>query len=177
RCRRRFDWQLGTLPHGYDHKYIFSHIGYNLKTTDLQAALGLSQLARIDEFGKKRRENWQRLRAELDGLPGLVLPEPTPGSDPSWFGFVLSVRPDASFTRQEIQSHLEANAVRTRLLFSGNLTRHPAYQDVEYRVAGALVNSDAVTHRAFWIGVYPGITNNMLDHVVDTVRSFVRSRS
>ena len=113
RCRRRFDWQLGTLPHGYDHKYIFSHIGYNLKTTDLQAALGLSQLARIDEFGKKRRENWQRLRAELDGLPGLVLPEPTPGSDPSWFGFVLSVRPDASFTRQEIQSHLEANAVRT----------------------------------------------------------------
>lgn len=177
RCRRRFDWQLGTLPHGYDHKYIFSHIGYNLKTTDLQAALGLSQLARVDEFGKKRRENWQRLRAELDGLPGLVLPEPTPGSDPSWFGFVLSVRPDASFTRQEIQSHLEANAVRTRLLFSGNLTRHPAYQEVEYRVAGDLVNSDAVTHRAFWIGVYPGITNNMLDHVVDTIRSFVRSRS
>ncbi|MEU7970627.1 lipopolysaccharide biosynthesis protein RfbH [Micromonospora sp. NPDC049089] len=176
RCKKRFDWQLGTLPAGYDHKYTFSQVGYNLKATDLQAALGLSQLERIQAFGEARRKNWQRLREELDGVPGLLLPRPTPGSDPSWFGFALTVTPDAPFGRGELQQHLEERQIRTRLLFSGNLTRHPAYRDVEFRVAGDLSNSDAVVHGTFWIGVYPGITDDMILHVGRTIREFVAGR-
>jgi CDP-6-deoxy-D-xylo-4-hexulose-3-dehydrase len=177
RCHKRFAWDLGSLPSGYDHKYIFSQVGYNLKSTDLQAALGSSQLGKIDEFGEVRRKNWQRLRTELNGLPGLRLPEPTPDSDPSWFGFVMTVEPDAPFTRQDMQMHLEQRQIRTRPLFSGNLTRHPAYESVEYRVVGELTNSDAITSSTFWIGVYPGITEEMIDYVVATLREFVRSRA
>jgi dTDP-4-dehydro-2,6-dideoxy-D-glucose 3-dehydratase len=177
RCHKRFAWDLGSLPSGYDHKYIFSHVGYNLKSTDIQAALGLSQLAKIDEFGEVRRKNWQRLRTELNDLPGLRMPEPTPDSDPSWFGFVMTVEPDAPFTRQDMQMHLEKHQIRTRPLFSGNLTRHPAYESVEYRVVGDLTNSDTITSSTFWIGVYPGITEEMIDYVVATLREFVRSRA
>ncbi|RBM12328.1 lipopolysaccharide biosynthesis protein RfbH [Streptomyces sp. PT12] len=177
RCHKRFDWQLGTLPHGYDHKYVFSQVGYNLKSTDLQAALGLSQLAKLDRFGERRRANWRRLRTELDGLPGLLLPEATPGSDPSWFGFVITVEPGAPFTRRDLQLHLEGRRIGTRLLFSGNLTRQPAYASVAYRVSGTLENSDLVTARTLWIGVHPGITDAMLDHVVDEIGTFVRSRA
>ncbi|MDQ3403049.1 MAG: lipopolysaccharide biosynthesis protein RfbH [Actinomycetota bacterium] len=173
KCLKRFDQQLGTLPHGYDHKYIFSHVGYNLKSTDLQAALGLSQLRRIDEFGALRRRNWIRLRAALDGLPGLMMPEPTPGSDPSWFGFVITVESDATYTRKALVDFLESSRISTRRFFGGNLTRHPAYTDVEYRVSGTLTNSDIVTENTFWVGVYPSLTVEMIDYIADTIRGFV----
>jgi CDP-6-deoxy-D-xylo-4-hexulose-3-dehydrase len=173
RCFKRFEQQMGSLPHGYDHKYIFSHVGYNLKSTDIQAALGLQQLSRIDEFGKARRHNWQRLREGMDGLPHLILPEATPGSDPSWFGFALTVHPDAPFAPGALIDHLECSRVATRRLFAGNLTRHPAYQGLDFRVSGPLTNSDITTERTFWIGVYPGLTDEMIDHSIATVIEFV----
>lgn len=176
KCLKRFDHQLGTLPRGYDHKYIFSHVGYNLKSTDLQAALGLSQLQRVTDFGTVRRRNWARLREILDGLPGLILPEPTPGSDPSWFGFVLTVDPEAPYTRQALVDHLESRRISTRRFFGGNLTRHPAYADVQYRVAGPLDNSDVVTEHTFWVGVYPSLTVEMVDYIGETIRDFVLKR-
>ncbi|RKT55535.1 lipopolysaccharide biosynthesis protein RfbH [Saccharothrix australiensis] len=173
RCLKRFDQQVGTLPHGYDHKYIFSHVGYNLKTTDIQAAMGSAQLRRLEEFGAARRRNWAQLRAALDGLPGLLLPAPTPGADPSWFGFVLTVTDDAPYTRRDLVAHLESRRIATRRFFGGNLTRHPAYADAGYRVSGDLAVSDMVTDRTFWIGVYPGITDEMLDFVIATITEFV----
>ncbi|MGO1055138.1 lipopolysaccharide biosynthesis protein RfbH [Crossiella sp. CA198] len=172
RCFKRFDQQLGTLPQGYDHKYIFSHIGYNLKSTDLQAALGLTQLARVEEFGAARRRNWRRLREHLDGVPGLLLPEPTPGSDPSWFGFVLTVLPTAAYTRKDLIAFLEARNIATRRFFGGNLTRHPAYDGAEYRVAGELTNSDVVTADTFWVGVFPGLTEEMIDYIGASITEF-----
>jgi len=176
-CLQRFNKQLGTLPHGYDHKYIYSHVGYNLKSTDLQAALGRTQLARVEEFGAARRRNWARLREALDGVPGLLLPEPTPGADPSWFGFVITVLPSADYTRRELVEHLEARHISTRRLFGGNLTRHPAYQDVEYRVSGDLTVSDMITDNTFWVGVYPGLTTKMIDYIADSVAGFARGHS
>ncbi|WP_330302514.1 MULTISPECIES: lipopolysaccharide biosynthesis protein RfbH [unclassified Streptomyces] len=173
RCLRRFDYSFGTLPRGYDHKYVFSHVGYNLKTTDVQAALGLSQLRRLEEFGTARRRNWQRLRDGLQDVPGLLLPEATPGSDPSWFGFVLTVLPDAPFTRSALVTFLEDRKIRTRRLFAGNLTRHPAYEGRNFRVVGELTNSDVTTEATFWIGVYPGITPEMVDYMVASIREFV----
>lgn len=172
RCLKRFKQQLGTLPQGYDHKYIFSHVGYNLKATDLQAALGLTQLAKIDDFVAARRSNWQRLRDGLEGTPGLVLPEPTPGSDPSWFGFVITVAPDASYTRSALVEFLESRGVRTRRLFAGNLTRHPAYQEHPHRIAGSLDNSDVITEHTFWVGVYPGLSTELVDQTAATIREF-----
>lgn len=172
-CFKRFGYQLGTLPHGYDHKYIFSEIGYNLKSTDLQAALGLSQLAKVPEFGEIRRRNWQRLRQSLQGLPGLLLPEPTPGSDPSWFGFVVTVLPDAPYTRKELVAFLEQRHIGTRRLFGGNLTRHPAYTGREYRIAGGLANTDIITEHTFWVGVYPGLSVEMIDYTAATITEFV----
>lgn len=172
RCFKRFDQQMGGLPQGYDHKYIFSHVGYNLKSTDIQAALGLSQLRRIGEFGTARRRNWQRMREALDGLPHLLLPEATPGSDPSWFGFVITVAPDAPFTPAALIGHLEANRVATRRFFAGNLTRHPAYKDRELRISGTLDNSDLIAERTFWIGVFPGLTDEMIDYSARMVTEF-----
>ncbi|WP_243788671.1 lipopolysaccharide biosynthesis protein RfbH [Saccharopolyspora gloriosae] len=177
RCFKRFDQQLGDLPHGYDHKYIFSHVGYNLKSTDLQAALGVTQLGRIDEFGAVRRSHWQRMRHALDGLPGLLLPEPTPGGDPSWFGFVLTVLPEAPYTRRELVTFLENRRIATRRFFGGNLTRHPAYFDREYRVSEELTNSDIVTEHTFWVGVYPGLTEEMIDYTIESIREFVLKNS
>ncbi|WP_026411159.1 lipopolysaccharide biosynthesis protein RfbH [Actinomadura oligospora] len=172
-CHKRFGYQLGTLPEGYDHKYIFSHVGYNLKSTDLQAALGLSQLAKLDMFCAARRHNWRRLRQGLDGLPWLILPEPTPRSDPSWFGFVITVDPDAPFGRADLVRFLESRRIGTRQLFAGNLTRHPAYTGRAHRVAGGLANSDLITEQTFWVGVYPGLTDDMIDYVVASVTEFV----
>jgi dTDP-4-dehydro-2,6-dideoxy-D-glucose 3-dehydratase len=174
RCRKRFGYQMGTLPAGYDHKYIFSHVGYNLKSTDLQAALGLSQLAKLDEFCAARRHNWRRLRDGLAGLPWLVLPEATPRSDPSWFGFVLTVDPEAPFRRAGLVDFLESRRIGTRRLFAGNLTRHPAYLDRPHRIAGDLTNSDLVTDHTFWIGVYPALTDEMIDYVISSITEFVR---
>lgn len=173
RCLKRFDYQLGTLPLGYDHKYTFSHVGYNLKSTDLQAALGLSQLAKLPEFGRVRRRNWRYLRDGLADLEDLfMLPEPTPDSDPSWFGFVLTIRPDAGFERRDLVTFLESRRIGTRQLFGGNLTRHPAYSDRVYRIAGDLTNSDAITTHSFWLGVYPGITTAMADYMIDSLYEF-----
>ncbi len=144
--------------------------------TDLQAALGLSQLGKLAEFGAARRRNWRRLRDGLEGVPGLILPRPTPGSDPSWFGFVITVEPDAGFTRGELTAFLEARRIGTRVLFAGNLTRHPAFVDQRYRVVGELTNSDLITDHTFWIGVYPGLTTEMIEYMARSVREFVAGR-
>jgi dTDP-4-dehydro-2,6-dideoxy-D-glucose 3-dehydratase len=175
KCCKRFEYQMGTLPKGYDHKYIFSHVGYNLKTTDIQAALGLSQLRKLDEFGAARRRNWNRMHEGLTGVPGLLLPRPTEGADPSWFGFALTVTPEATYTRAQLVSFLESRKIGTRRLFGGNLTRHPAYVGREYRIVGDLTNSDIVTEHTFWVGVYPGLTIEMVDYVVASIREFVTS--
>ncbi|OYO15498.1 lipopolysaccharide biosynthesis protein RfbH [Enemella evansiae] len=175
-CLKRFDFQMGTLPHGYDHKYIFSNIGYNLKTTDVQAALGCSQLDRIDEFGQARRRNWAQLRAALDGTPHLLLPEPSPDSDPSWFGFLITIAEDAPFTRRELLAHLESRRIGSRMLFAGNLIRQPAYAKQEYRVSGSLTNTDVLAERAFWIGVFPGVSEEMVAYMAEVLQAFVGGR-
>jgi CDP-4-dehydro-6-deoxyglucose reductase, E1 len=173
-CGKRFEWQLGSLPCGYDHKYIYSHIGYNLKATDMQAALGASQLRKLPEFIARRKANFHHLRKVLTPLQhSLILPEATPHSDPSWFGFPIGVREDAPFRREDLIRVLEANKIGTRLLFGGNLLRQPAYQDCEYRVAGQLCNTDFVMNNVFWVGVYPGLTSAMLDFVAATIIAFV----
>ena len=170
-CGKRFDWQLGGLPHGYDHKYTYSHIGYNLKLTDMQAAVGVAQLTKLDRFIEARRRNACALRAGLRQMEEFfVLPEPTPGSDPSWFGFPIGVRAEAPFTRNQAVAHLESHKIATRQLFGGNLTRQPAYQGLPFRVVGDLPNSDFVMDRVFWIGVYPGITEQMVEYTLDTLR-------
>ncbi|MDX3691349.1 lipopolysaccharide biosynthesis protein RfbH [Streptomyces europaeiscabiei] len=176
KCLKRFDYQMGNLPAGYDHKYIFSHVGYNLKGTDLQAALGLSQLNHLDEFCAARRRNWRRLRDGLQDVPHLLLPEATPRSDPSWFGFILTVDPEAPFSRAELVDYLESRKIGTRRLFAGNLTRHPAYIGQPQRVIGELTNSDIITEQTFWVGVYPALTDEMIDYVVTSVRDFIRDR-
>jgi CDP-6-deoxy-D-xylo-4-hexulose-3-dehydrase len=177
-CGKRFGMQLGDLPAGYDHKYIFSHVGYNLKMTDLQAAVGVAQLDKLPGFVAARRENWQRLREGLDPYADwLLLPQPTPGSEPSWFGFSIVVRPDAPFGRDALVQWLEENRIGTRQLFGGNLLRQPAYRDVPHRVAGTLESSDLMMSQAFWVGVYPGITSAMLDYMVETFSRFFRARA
>ncbi|MFI9723684.1 lipopolysaccharide biosynthesis protein RfbH [Streptomyces sp. NPDC052396] len=176
KCLKRFKYQMGTLPEGYDHKYIFSHVGYNLKATDIQAALGLTQLAKLDSFIDARKRNWRRLRDGLDGVPGLLLPEATAKSDPSWFGFAITVRPGAHYGRAELVDFLEDRKIGTRRLFAGNLTRHPAYTDQPHRIVGDLTNSDIITDQTFWIGVYPALTEEMLDYVIASIREFVAGR-
>ncbi len=172
-CGKRFEWTLGGLPPGYDHKYIYSHIGYNLKLTDLQAAVGVAQLKKLPAFIEARRRNWRLLYEGLKPLEEFfILPQATPNSDPSWFGFLLTVRPDAPFTRNALIRWLEARKIGTRLLFGGNLTLQPAYQSVPYRVVGALTNTDQVMNQTFWVGVYPGLTEAMLAYVVETIHAF-----
>lgn len=173
-CGKRFEWQLGELPEGYDHKYIYSHIGYNLKMTDMQAAVGVAQLEKLPSFIEARKRNWQLL---YDGLQQFeeffILPQATPNSDPSWFGFLLTVRPDAPFSRNELIQFLDANQVATRLLFSGNITRQPAFENINYRIVGDLTNTDTVMNQTFWIGVYPRITPNMIEYVLATFANFL----
>jgi CDP-6-deoxy-D-xylo-4-hexulose-3-dehydrase len=173
-CGKRFEWQLGSLPCGYDHKYIYSHIGYNLKATDMQAALGASQLTKLPEFIARRRVNFHHLKTALAGLEEyLILPEATAHSNPSWFGFPIGVREDAPFRREDLIRALDANKIGTRLLFGGNLLRQPAYKDCAYRVAGDLRNTDFVMNNVFWVGVYPGLTPPMLDFVAKTITGFI----
>ena len=172
-CGKRFDWQLGSLPCGYDHKYTYSHIGYNLKATDMQAALGLSQIEKLPHFIERRKENFRYLHAALKPLEGhLLLPEATPGSDPAWFGFPIGIREGATFSREDLIRALEAKKIGTRLLFGGNLLRQPAYKDCDYRVVGDLPNTDFVMNNVFWIGVYPGLTRPMLDFVAGAIAQF-----
>ena len=173
-CGKRFDWQLGTLPCGYDHKYTYSHVGYNLKATDMQAALGVSQIEKLPHFIERRKENFNYLRSKLEPLSDvLMLPEATPGADPSWFGFPISVREDAPFKRDQLTRALEANKIGTRLIFAGNLLRQPAYEGWEYRVVGDMTNTDFVMNQSFWIGVFPGLTQPMLDFIVKVIMDFV----
>jgi CDP-6-deoxy-D-xylo-4-hexulose-3-dehydrase len=181
-CKRRFEWQLGDLPKGYDHKYVYSHLGYNLKVTDLQAAVGVAQLDRLDGFVQARRANWAFYREALADLADvLVLPEPTPGSEPSWFGFMVTVREGAPFTRDDLVKALEGQKIQTRMLFAGNLVRQPAMTELvraaaaagrpaPFRVAGGLENTDTIMNRTLWVGVYPGLTPPMREHVVATFR-------
>jgi len=170
-CGKRFDWQLGELPCGYDHKYTYSHIGYNLKLTDMQAAVGVAQMGKLPGFIEARRANFRALREGLREMEDIfILPEATTGSDPSWFGFPLAVRPESGFTRRQVVTHLEGAKIATRLLFGGNLLRQPAYEGVEHRRIGTLANSDYVMNNVFWIGVYPGLTGAMLDYVLSKLR-------
>jgi CDP-6-deoxy-D-xylo-4-hexulose-3-dehydrase len=172
-CGKRYQWQLGSLPCGYDHKYIYSHIGYNLKTTDLQAALGGSQIERLPEFIERRKENVRYLRAALEPMQEyLILPEATPGSDPAWFGLPIAVRENAPFSREGLIHELDAHRIGTRLLFGGNLLRQPAWENCEYRAVGGLPNTDFVMKQVFWLGVYPGLTPAMLEFVADVIRNF-----
>ena len=167
-CGKRFDWELGDLPAGYDHKYTYSHIGYNLKVTDMQAAVGVSQLKKLPSFIEQRRVNFDYLTKQLGPLQDyFILPKATSNSTPSWFGFPIYVRPEAGFTRDEVVRHLEAHKIGTRLLFGGNLTRQPAYRGMNYRVVGDLSRSDEVMRQVFWIGVYPGLDQSMLDYIYD----------
>lgn len=172
-CGKRFDWQLGELPHGYDHKYIYSHVGYNLKATDMQAAVGVAQLKKLPGFIEARRRNFSYLSAGLKDLEEfLVLPEATLNSDPSWFGFPLLVRDNAPFSRNDLIEYLDSRKIGTRQLFGGNLVRQPAYKGLNYRVVGDLSTSDRVMKQAFWIGVFPGLTQQMLDYVIESLHSF-----
>jgi CDP-6-deoxy-D-xylo-4-hexulose-3-dehydrase len=170
-CGKRFDWQLGGLPHGYDHKYIYSHIGYNLKATDMQAAIGVAQMKKLPAFIDARKKNFATLLAGLaDAQQHFILPEATPHSDPSWFGFPMMVREDAPFSRKNVVEFLDSKKIQTRQLFGGNLTRQPAYKDIHSRIIGDLKNSDRVMNQAFWIGVYPGLTAEMIDYMIKVLR-------
>jgi CDP-6-deoxy-D-xylo-4-hexulose-3-dehydrase len=174
-CRGRFKWKLGRLPKGYDHKYIYSHIGYNLKITDLQAAIGCVQLNKLPSFIKARKENFQLFRRALDKYQDWVLlPEATPHSDPSWFGFSVLVKNKAPFQRADLVDFLENRKIATRMLFAGNLTKQPAYRDLKYRAPFGLNNTDQVMNRLFWIGVYPGLTRAMKDYILDSFRVFFK---
>ena len=171
-CRHRFDWQLGELPQGYDHKYTYSHIGYNLKLTDMQAAVGLSQLEKLPGFIARRKENFAYLLERLKPLEEhLILPEPTPGSEPSWFGFLLTRREGCPRSRNELIQALEGARIGTRLLFGGNLLRQPAYQGIPHRVVGSLECADRVMRDTFWVGVYPGLDEARLDYMIQTLRA------
>jgi CDP-6-deoxy-D-xylo-4-hexulose-3-dehydrase len=175
-CGKRFGWQLGELPEGYDHKYTYSHIGYNLKATDMQAAVGVAQLAKLPAFIEARRRNFQVLWQGLSDLAEFfILPQATPGSEPSWFGFPITVADDAPFTRNQLVQFLEARKIGTRLLFGGNLTRQPAYQGLRHRVIESLENTDRVMHNTFWLGIYPGVSTAMLDFVIESIHEFVHS--
>jgi len=177
-CKRRFDQQFGELPFGYDHKYVYSHVGYNLKLTDFQAALGVSQLKKLPQFIEIRRENFDVLYAGLKKLEEFfILPEATANSHPSWFGFPIAVRTEEPFTRNELIRHLDQAKIDTRLLFGGNLTRQPAYRDIPHRKVGNLKNSDFVMNQVFWLGVYPGLSREMLEYVIDIIKNFVKNNT
>ena len=178
-CGHRFDGQFGTLPQGYDHKYVYSHLGYNLKVTDMQAAIGVAQLKKLPDFVAKRQENWDYLRSKLDDLSDvMILPEKQPGTNPSWFGFIVSLKEECSKNRKEVVAYLEEHNIQTRNLFAGNILRHPCFEPytegVDYRVVGDLSNTDYVMHNGFWVGVYPGMTTEMLDEIANRIHEAIR---
>ena len=175
-CQKRFEWQLGELPYGFDHKYTYSHLGYNLKITDMQAAVGLAQIPKIGEFVEARRQNYAFLRKQLEALEAyFILPEATPNSNPSWFGFPLTVRKDAGFTRDDLVKHLNDKKIGTRLLFGGNLLRQPYMLGRTYRTAGEIVNADIVMNDTFWIGVYPGLNEGSLGYMFEVIDGFIKN--
>ncbi|EOS09556.1 lipopolysaccharide biosynthesis protein RfbH [Phocaeicola sartorii] len=179
-CKCRFTGKFGELPAGYDHKYVYSHFGFNLKVTDMQAAIGCAQLEKLDYIVESRRRNFKILREGLEGTEGLILPEPMKNSNPSWFGFLMSVKPDAGFTRNQFSEYLESKRIQTRNLFAGNLVKHPAFDEMRvtgegFRIVGELKNTDFVMTNTFWIGVYPGMTEEMLQYMISTIKEFVAS--
>ncbi len=175
-CGRRFDWKLGDLPKGYDHKYTYSHLGYNLKITDMQAAVALAQMDRLQGFIDQRRANFDFLKSALKPLEEhLILPEATPNSEPSWFGFPITLRPDVKKTRHALQQFLDDRKIGTRLLFAGNLIRQPYFKGIDYRVHGELTNTDIIMARTFWLGVYPGLGETQLSYVVEAMTEFFRA--
>jgi CDP-6-deoxy-D-xylo-4-hexulose-3-dehydrase len=177
-CKQRFTQQFGKLPRGYDHKYVYSHFGYNLKATDLQAAIGCTQLEKLPGFIQARKKNWEQLRNGLADLSDkFILPEPTANSDPSWFGFLLTVKKNAGFSRDEIVAHLEKKGIQTRMLFAGNLINHPCFDEMRksgegFKVVGDLTNTDVIMERAFWVGVYPGMTEEMAAYLIRQLRDY-----
>jgi CDP-6-deoxy-D-xylo-4-hexulose-3-dehydrase len=176
-CLKRYDWQLGELPEGYDHKYTYSHLGYNLKSGDIQAAIGLAQLDRLESFVELRRRNWTYLSEALQGLEDfLILPKATNNSNPSWFGFALTVESGSPLTRNQIVQKLNEKKIGTRLLFGGNLLRQPAFIDTPRRVVGSLDNTNRIMNDTFWIGVWPGLSLKMLDYMVDTLYSLFKRK-
>lgn len=175
-CGHRFDGQFGELPQGYDHKYVYSHFGYNLKVTDMQAAIGVEQLKKFPSFIERRRHNWRRLYDTLAASPAadkLILPEPAPNSEPSWFGFLVSVKPESSLDRNSVTRYLETHNIQARLLFSGNLVKHPCFDPIRgtdaYRVAGSLEHTDFIMNNTFWVGVYPGMTDEMIEYMAEVI--------
>ncbi len=172
-CRNRFSTKHGKLPQGYDHKYVYSHIGYNLKVTDMQAAIGMAQLEKLPFFINKRIENFNGIKKELLAYQEyLILPEATKNSEPSWFGFPITVKENSKFTRNELTKHLEDNKIMTRLLFAGNATKQPAYLDIECRIIGNLENTDYIMNNTFFIGVYPGIDEKQIEYIAKVFKSF-----
>lgn len=175
-CKQRFTQQFGELPKGYDHKYVYSHFGYNLKVTDMQAAIGCAQLEKLPGFIEARKKNWKALREGLNDLSdAFILPEATASSDPSWFGFLLTVKDKAGITRDGVVFHLEKNGIQTRMLFAGNLIKHPCFDEMRrekrgFRVVGELTSTDRIMRDTFWVGVYPGMTEGMIAHIVKTIR-------
>lgn len=175
-CFKRFEWKLGGLPQGYDHKYIYSHIGYNLKATDMQAALGLSQMSKLENFIQLRKRNFDYLYKNLSSITEFILPEATPNSQPSWFGFPITIRPESGILREDLLRYYEERKIGTRLMFAGNILKQPAYINSDFRVVGNLVNTDIVMENSFWLGVYPGLTLEMLDYVISTTIEFLSKR-
>jgi len=174
-CGKRFGWELGSLPPGYDHKFIYSHLGYNLKITDMQAAVGVAQLKKLSSFVKARQKNWRLLHNGLERYDSFfVLPEATKDSEPSWFGFALTVKGDAPFSKNDMVEYLESQHIATRMLFSGNIIRHPCFKDVEYRVSGDLKNTDFIMNNTFWLGVYPGIDSEMISYILEKFDDFLK---
>lgn len=173
-CGHRYDGQFGQLPAGYDHKYVYSHFGYNLKATDLQAAIGIEQLKKFPFFIERRRHNWDRLRKALELIEDkIILPEPIKNSKPSWFGFLISIRPETDIHRNEVIRYIEEHNIQTRLLFSGNLIKHPCFDEIRdtgaYRIVGDLVNTEYIMNNTFWVGVYPGLTDDMIDYMAKVI--------
>ncbi len=173
-CGHRFDGDYGELPHGYDHKYVYSHFGYNLKVTDMQAAVGVEQLVKFPSFIERRKHNWARLKEALAPIKDkVILPEPAENSDPSWFGFLITVPEDSGKTRNEVTRYIEDHNIQTRLLFSGNLTRHPCFDQIrgtdKYRISGDLTNTDYIMNNTFWVGVYPGMTDEIIDYMASII--------
>lgn len=176
-CLKRYEWKLGDLPQGYDHKYTYSHLGYNLKSGDIQAAIGLAQLDRLDTFVAKRRNNWEFLRKNLNSLEEYItLPNATENSDPSWFGFAITVKEKSPISRNDLVRFLNEKKIGTRLLFGGNLLRQPAFIGTPRRVVSELTNSDIVMNHTFWIGVWPGLTDDMLNYVIETIHSVFKNK-